>query len=231
MVFASRSPEVKYDRAYYRKGEPVGGYPNPQPQIEERLKQIERYFDSRRPLHILDVGCSMGVFLRHCRESGHLPVGVEISAEAAQEATARGLQVWVGGLEGAPFEPGSFDCVHVNHVLEHLFSPLETLRRARQLISSRGLLVVEVPNEHAHLGYRIKRWIAPGRLIGELPTAHTFFFSPRTLRFVLERAGFRVLRVSTPSRPDMKRPLAWVRWKLQDGAHLGWNIEAWCVPR
>jgi SAM-dependent methyltransferase len=46
-----------------------------------------------------------------------------------------------------PFQPGSFDMVMLNDVLEHLHdSPRELLNRLLELLSPRGLLLITVPN-------------------------------------------------------------------------------------
>jgi SAM-dependent methyltransferase len=102
--------------------------------------------------------------------------------------------VWQGDIVDLDIEPGSFNVVVVNHVLEHVADLSATLGKVRAALDPKGLLFVGVPNLSS-AGYRLHRGMS--FLSGRIPTIvdgveHTFGFTPRSLGSVLHRAGFTV---------------------------------------
>ncbi len=140
----------------------------------------------------LDIGCATGRLLAHMRDRGWTPRGVEICAESARYAAeARGLEIFVGELEGAAFAEGSFRVVHFSHLLEHVRNPKRFLREVRRIVAPDGYAVITTPNiaglQARLLGARWRSAIAD----------HLYLFRPSTLRPLLESTGFRVLRSVT----------------------------------
>jgi 2-polyprenyl-3-methyl-5-hydroxy-6-metoxy-1,4-benzoquinol methylase len=145
----------------------------------------------------LDVGCGTGGFLSALRETGGWrTVGVEVDERlVAYARQALGLTVHQGDLSTLNESAHSFDAVTMWDVLEHLIDPLGTLHIIRRLLKPDGVLLLSTPNAQA--------WQA--RLWGEnwagwnIPL-HTYFFTPATLKRILARAGFRVIkRLSFPA--------------------------------
>ncbi|MGH2953977.1 MAG: class I SAM-dependent methyltransferase, partial [Solirubrobacterales bacterium] len=112
-------------------------------------------------------------------------------SEAGRAAAARvGARVERAAAEDARVEPASEDAVVLWHALEHLDDPEGTLRRARSWLRPDGLLVVAVP-DLASLQARIggDRWFHQ-----DVPR-HRTHFTAAGLRRLLERCGYRVVRV------------------------------------
>lgn len=103
--------------------------------------------DVKPGLRHLDVGCAEGTLLTLTRAQGLQVTGLELDSWHAPFARkVRGLQVHATTLEAAPLAESSYDLVSFVHVIEHLFHPVGTLKRAHQLLADGGLLYVEVPN-------------------------------------------------------------------------------------
>jgi hypothetical protein len=68
------------------------------------------------------------------------------------------------------------------HLIEHLFEPVEALRRARRLLKPDGALFLETPNI-------LRPKVGPRRVFSY---AHNYHFSPRTLALALHQADFTV---------------------------------------
>ena len=140
---------------------------------------------------ILDVGCSTGELLAAVGRLGHYQLwGVEYKAEAASEAEERGIRVWRGEFERADLPPESADLVVLQHVLEHVADPAETLQRIRRILRPSGWLFGEVPN--------IDSWDA--RIFGRYwggghAPRHLWHFTPRTLAETFERSGFEAVTI------------------------------------
>ncbi len=153
-----------------------------------RRKLIEG-FAGRRGGRVLDVGCSTGLFLREMQRAGWDARGVELTPSAARYARQRfGLEVFEGMLEAAPFAPGSFDVITFWDVLEHVYSPSQTLARTGDLLAPGGLVAINVPNWRALDRRLFGRWWA-----GYDPPRHLYVFPHDCLERYLVEAGFEPL--------------------------------------
>lgn len=148
---------------------------------------------------VLDVGCGTGDYLAAMSALGWQCAGCDISATAAQ-VTRRRLphaKIYDGTVDELPFKPDSFETVSLWHTLEHLQDPLGALKRIHDLLVPGGRLIVAVPNidslEARILGIRWAEIDIPG---------HLFFFSVKTLRALLEKAGFTCKRIRPQVHPS-----------------------------
>jgi SAM-dependent methyltransferase len=142
---------------------------------------------------ILDVGCSSGAFLRTLRDSPWELHGIEISEQEAERARiSAGAKVFVGDPLDAPFGPESFDVITCFHLLEHVYQPVELLKRIQTWLKPGGFLYVILPN--------IDSWEASlfrSYWYGlELPR-HLFHFSPSSLERAARVAQMRTVRLHT----------------------------------
>ena len=137
-----------------------------------------------RPLRLLEFGCGTGNVLAALREFGDV-VGIESHAELGAIARSAGLDVRAGSLpHDVALEPGSADVVLLLDVLEHLDDEVAALATARAALRPGGLLMITVP-AYAWL------WSAHDVALG-----HRRRYTAATLRGVVERASFEVLRIS-----------------------------------
>jgi 2-polyprenyl-3-methyl-5-hydroxy-6-metoxy-1,4-benzoquinol methylase len=145
------------------------------------LHQIER---RRPPGRLLDVGCSVGVFLELARDSGWEVEGVEASEWSAARAREGGFRIHNELFEQVDLREQSFDVLCFWDVLEHVPSPRAALGKAHRLLRPGGLLVVSTP-DITSLSAR-----ALGRRWWFVERDHIFYYSPATLAELLRRAGF-----------------------------------------
>jgi SAM-dependent methyltransferase len=156
----------------------------------EVLDLLEPYRGAGR---LLDVGCSIGLFLDLARERGWDGVGIEFAPRALAYAREEyGLEVLDVPLDEAAFEPESFDAVGLLSVLEHTNEPRRMLGDVARVLRPGGAVYVVVPNVES-LACRVLHERArtfDGR-------NHLVYFSPSTLRDCLDRCGFDTPYVST----------------------------------
>jgi 2-polyprenyl-3-methyl-5-hydroxy-6-metoxy-1,4-benzoquinol methylase len=149
---------------------------------------------------LLDAGCGDGLFLETLKGSTFEPSGLEVSEYAAGYAAERsGVKVHAGTIEDAPFEEGTFDVVTFWHVLEHLPSPLAALQKARRLLKPGGVVIAAVPNLDDRLGqafYKVLKGEYFQLYTPESKEPHLFHFSAATFRALVEKAGFRVEKLT-----------------------------------
>ncbi len=199
-----------------------------------QLARLEGCLASGRR-HLLDVGCGAGAFLRFATERGWAVEGTDmVVTDWARES---GAKLWSGELPAIDFGDTRFDVVRFNHVLEHTRDPLVELRRAGELVTPGGILLVGVPNV-AGLSLRLKSWQSrlglkrkPWRHYAALH--HLWFFTPRTLRRLAEAAGFEVVRVETPvmDRPGRSAGLTSVYRGLLENGRAGSLLDLYARAR
>jgi len=171
--------------------------------------------DSR--MRFLDVGCGTGEFLSLLQDDFEVH-GVEVSQRYLQISRERyGLPHLVHGeLTTAGFEADFFDVVQMRGVLQHLPDPLGQLREAHRVAKPGGLLIISATPNIASPAARVFgpnfRLLAPDQMV--------YDFSPRTLRQMLQTAGYEVERFRFPyiRTPYFRwtQPLefAWLAMKL-----------------
>ena len=171
------------------------------PNYWEELRLIRRYKPSGR---FLDVGCNMGMLLRHVRRMGWTGVGVEPSPALAQIARVQfGHDVYNCFLHDLPqSEDNAVDVIALSDVFEHICDPLACLADVRRVLADDGILYIKVPNA---------RWNAfkqaALRLVGQAPAQgvwdsyeHVVHYTDATLHTMLATAGFEVMTM-TIGRP------------------------------
>lgn len=135
---------------------------------------------------VLEIGCRHGRTLTLMRDKlGIEPYGIEPGMDEAGKARAAGVSCFVGTIED--YDPGEvrFDQIQSFHVLEHLHDPLAALLRMRGWLKPGGRMVIEVPNVYQPYGLLQENFFQ---------NAHLTNFSEATLRVLLLRAGYSVLR-------------------------------------
>jgi len=153
-----------------------------------RKKRIEKHVGKGK---ILDIGCGRGLFLDIMRRHGWSVMGVEFGEEAAEYASsAYGIEVIEQATMSSKLPDEEFDVITMNHVLEHVYNPVETIRECERTLKNGGLLVVAVPNilsMQASFGNR--DWFHLD------PPYHLHHFSEQGLAKLLEKHSFSIRNV------------------------------------
>jgi SAM-dependent methyltransferase len=134
------------------------------------------------------------------RDRGWQAKGIEISAPSLRVARSNGLDVLATPITEAGLPAASFDCVTLNHALEHIPRVRPVLAEVRRVLRPSGLLFVSVPNVGA--------WphrVGAHRFGLAFNDDHYLFFTPVTLGRLLRGTGFTVMGITTPRWVDFQR--------------------------
>jgi SAM-dependent methyltransferase len=143
---------------------------------------------------VVDIGCGMGDQLARLPES-YEPLGVEISLELARRAEERlagrdGKILTMSAVEGLAAVPvGTVSGILMRSFLEHEQQPAELLARAWAALRPGGAAIIKVPNYAS-----INRRVMGPRWCGFRFPGHVNYFTPQSLRDMVEAAGFQVER-------------------------------------
>ncbi|MFH1562155.1 MAG: class I SAM-dependent methyltransferase [Nitrospirota bacterium] len=160
------------------------------PELKRRLTRIKEFVRGGSGGRLLDVGCALGFFLDEARNDFDT-YGVEISKFAAEYSSEKlGLQVTTGRFLDIEFESESFDCITFWDVIEHLPDPTLNLKKAYNLLKPNGLLVLSTGDIGSFVAKLMgKHW----HLL--LPPQHIYYFSQETIKKILEKTGFEVVKI------------------------------------
>ena len=152
------------------------------------MDEIERYHPKSG--RILDIGCAAGLFLEVAKKRGWEVFGVEPNRWLAEWGGKNlGIKISSKPFEEVGFKENFFDVVTLWDVLEHLADPKKALLESAKILKKDGYLVVNYPD--------IGSWLA--RLFGRkwwfILSVHLYYFTPTTIRRILEESGFEVVRI------------------------------------
>jgi len=138
----------------------------------------------------VDLGCGQGEFLELAQTLGPQGFGLDFNPHNVRAVRRDGRSALVADLNRPlPFRALSLDGASLIEVIEHIVYAEALLQELSRVIRPGGWLILTTPNV-AHLTYR---WRA---VTGHPPKQegyHFRFFTKKTLRQRLERAGFRVV--------------------------------------
>jgi len=194
---------------------------------------------------LLDIGCGSGQFLYEMKELGMNVWGVEPGDFYNEGNKKYKLNIKNSDLIKARYPKEFFDIITMNHVLEHLDNPKESIKETHRILKKGGNFIIGIPNSNS-LACKMfgKNWHQL-----DIPR-HLLNYSYKNARILLKNNGFRILKTRYNSRPSQfvvslyfllgikKRtgvlnmilegvflPLTW----LVNSLRIGDQIEIWCI--
>jgi SAM-dependent methyltransferase len=182
---------------------------------------------------VLEIGCDEADFA--ARLQGEV-WGIEPDQEAARIAAGRLHRVLVGTFEAAraSLPLGYFDVVVCNDVIEHMSDHDRFLREIHAYMAPGGVLIGSVPNmRHYRALFELlvlRDW--DYRDTGVLDRTHLRWFTARSLRSSLQRAGFVIERlqgINGGIRLTPGRDIAPFRGIILSRQHLPHALFGWAL--
>jgi glycosyltransferase involved in cell wall biosynthesis len=173
---------VALQEAYDFKGSPESSHGR----VLERLRDLE-------PGKVLDLGCSGGLLDEKLQRYGYSVTGVDYNEiDGVRDRLNDFYQADLN--EGIPDVVGiDFDVLLACDVLEHLVKPEQLLVDGRQRMKATGIALICVPNiSHWYSRFRVFFGIFGYDQRGILDASHLRFFTRRSIRRLVENAGFSV---------------------------------------
>ncbi len=132
---------------------------------------------------ILEIGAGFGTNLMSLCQHGYRNLAcIEVDANCCRVIKEHipSCRVFAGTLaEYVSAEREKSDVVILSHVLEHFVEPRAALMQVRKLLKPEGLLMILVPDAGP-----------PHRLLRQLTTPHTHYFTRVTLSLIVRSCGF-----------------------------------------
>lgn len=147
---------------------------------EIAFEKILANYKIEKQAKILDVGCGQGPALELFTKNGFNPIGITLSREDVQYCRTKGFEVFEMDQSFITFPDDSFELIWARHILEHSIMPLFTLNEYYRLLSSGGLVYLEVPGYDTEVHHE------------ENPNHYSIFPLP-VWRTMINRSGFKIL--------------------------------------
>lgn len=144
------------------------------------------YSPTRPRQVLLDFGCGSEAFLNQARDRGWKTIGIDFVPSVVEAVRLAGHEaLLVTPKMWDDISDQSVDAIRMNHVVEHLYDPVETLTQLRRILRPGGRLHAATPNAKS-LTFRLLRrnWFPL-----ECPR-HVVLYTPKSLRRLLTRVGF-----------------------------------------
>lgn len=146
--------------------------------------------DRRTDLKILDVGCGNCGVMKRLDKVLHNSnfVGYTLPIDNTEVKLQQNISVIYDDIDNININvarPSGFDLIIMSHVLEHLYSPNEILRKFQTVLSSNGLIYIEVPS-YVWGEVRIDPLYSP---------EHLSYFTINSLTNLLLQTGFNIIKL------------------------------------
>jgi SAM-dependent methyltransferase len=153
---------------------------------------------------IIEPACGLGDFVLGAKKRGWEARGIEMTESFAKLAIEAGLDVEIATVEDSAYMKEKYDAILLIATLEHLYYPLEMMERAYNALNPGGVLIINVPNEitsvYGRFGNMYIKSYGMDWTMSLSPTFspfHVVGFSPKSLRFALEKIGYNVLELES----------------------------------
>lgn len=190
--FADLQQKADYEQAYTSQGVYSDTYVCRKARLVEQ-RQANPYWFQRVLFRrhdvddrsVLDVGCGIGEFLVQLQSAGATAFGLDVSEEALKVAReVHPSNRLFTDIRLLP-EYQLFDIITLWEVVEHVANPVDLLRGLAGRLKLGGLLAVSTPNWRDPFVRRTRR-------ASYWPPYHVHFFTPASLRWMVDKAGLSV---------------------------------------
>jgi len=151
--------------------------------FDHQAFDLLKKYDKRSNLHVLDVGCGLGEFLRKCIQEKHKATGIEVTKNIVNQLQSEGLDVHNKTLSEFRNIQQRYDWVACLDVIEHIRDPMTAIEVLAELVNEKGFLVIQSPNGDAIKAYREKAYGL------QVDKEHLNYFSPEQLIRLFELNG------------------------------------------
>lgn len=181
---------------------------------KKRVKKIRQYTDSG---NFLDVGCAFGGLLKTASDY-FTPFGIELSEYSGKYPKSLfGDNIHIGSLADHSFKADFFSVITMIELIEHLADPAAAVSECFRLLKNNGLLVIQTANMDALQAKLLKdkyAYYMPG---------HVSYFSKSNLVDMLQRAGFKKIKIFYPVEFGLLPKLLKSRYQFKSGFdYLRW---------
>jgi|SRR6185437_14129348 len=163
-----------------------------------RLRRLHKLIEKRNKFTLLDYGCGDGSFLAFVAEKKPEAqlYGYEIGEKDEVIKRGNNIIIYKGSVDFMLKNIPLCTIITMNHVIEHLPDPYETVNGLASKLEAGGVLEGQTPNTDS-----VERSIFGIKWAGFHAPRHTVVFSKRSLQILFKRIGLTGVAVTVAFNP------------------------------
>lgn len=134
-------PEEYWNKAYFSIDEYY---------FKNEIERLKKLIDFQRGMKTLDIGAGLGKQMIALTTAGFDAYGFEASLPFYKRAISQmkidPVKLNLGMIEEMEYEENYFDFISFGAVLEHLYDPSDSIKRAMKWLKQNGIIHIEVPS-------------------------------------------------------------------------------------
>ncbi len=150
---------------------------------------------------LLDLGCGEGFFSKYFFSNGWNVTTCDYSSYGIEQQNSELLETFEQGslidsIEECINREESFSFINLQNVLEHVINPESLLIKLKEIVSSGGLIRIQVPNDYSSF----QKLLLEKNLTKETwfaPPEHLHYFSIDSLKQLVAQLGYSVREIMT----------------------------------
>ncbi len=218
-----------YQETYFTNAGNQPGYLNYRSEFTSHLITFDKRLEESEKIlglkgRLLDIGCALGHLGEAARRRGWDVYVTDVADYAVIEARKQfGLNGFISAPDKLAVKPARFDLITMFDVIEHLSHPMDLLKDVHRALAPHGIVQITTPNARS----------LSARLMGRhwyhlKPNEHLLYFTPETMRLMLQRGGFEVVAIKAmPTYMRIHDILLRLERYSRKGAYALMRIARW----
>jgi SAM-dependent methyltransferase len=158
----------------------------------EVFKYLKPIIFNKKYKSVLEIGCAAGHNLLGFKNLGLSVKGYDFGVDLVDLGRRDyGLNLENGTVIDAVNSEKKFDVVILNHVMEHFTDIKKNLSLIKQVLNKDGCIYIGIPNIDNYASSQIQN-------------AHTYYFSPRTFLYYMNKYGYSVSSIDEAEKIHMQ---------------------------
>lgn len=188
---------------------------------------------------VLDVGSGMGTFLYVAKNHYPICIGLDVSKKMGEFIEKNlGIKIFIEQFDQFQ-SPNKFSLIHMSHVIEHVPNPNEWIAKAKELLTKKGVLVINVPHKFS-IGNKMQYWMYKLKLKKQYSSTwnhpnrtpdHLFEPTIKSMKYLFNKHEYTILDYFTYSRKDPASNKTFVSKFLNRTLKLGSNLSFIVTPK
>tara|TARA_B100001250_G_C19690090_1_gene739902 strand:- start:331 stop:1122 length:792 start_codon:yes stop_codon:yes gene_type:complete len=169
------------------------------PRANFLIKSLKKFKKKNKSLSYLEIGAADATFAIEVRKFNYFKnyLLVEPNPGLAKQSKSSKFNVFNGMFEDLN-TPNKFDCISTFEVIEHIYSPLNFLKKCNRKLKKKGIIFFSCPNGN---GFDVSLMQEESNVIDH---EHLNYFNTKSIELLLRRSGFKPLSITTPGKLDLE---------------------------
>ena len=154
---------------------------------------------------LLDFGCGNGGLLKIIKDTDKNKdiIGLELNKDLVDYLNNENIKA----INNIKEIPDNLDCIMLNHVLEHLYDPIKTLKHIKNKMKKKTMLIIEVPHANDFL---ISEYKCEAFKKFTFWSEHLILHTEKSLNILLKKVGFSDIKITYYQRYNIFNHLQWL---------------------